>query len=244
MRMKIAIAVALPIITTASCTHLAPRPAPQQTDREMRLNVVVRSTGNLRNDGKGTYYTGADYVAAWLNPTRWRQMSFDICTSWPFRRYPGVDSASAPAPSGTAGNRTLIHRMTDPVPGGGGKPLGEFTGPGGGNDVALPKPLTATVTSFGDMPIGSSLSPTSAEVRFCDADFTRYYSVIFGDKSVFGYANVNGVGTTLPIITRLSETRWTINFPPRTIGRLWDRSVEGGDLGLYYYEGSLDIQKQ
>jgi hypothetical protein len=240
MRGKIAIAVALPIISTVS----AAQPAPQQTDREMRLNVVVSSNGNLRNDGKGTYYTGTDFIAAWVNPTRWPHMSFDICMNWPFTRYPGVDSASAPPPSGTHDNRTLVHRMMNPVPGGGGKPLGEFTGPGGGNDVALPKPLTSTVTSFTDMRIGSSLSPTSAEVRFCDVDCTEYYSLIFGERSVFGYAKVHGVGTTQPIITRISETKWIINFPPRTIGRLWNRSGEGADLGLYYYEGNLDIQQQ
>lgn len=240
MRGKTAIPFALLIISTAS----AAQPSPHQADREMRLNVVVSSTGNLRNDGKGTYYTGRDYVAAWINPTRWPDMSFNICMNWPFFKFPGVDSASAPPASGIHDNRTLIHRMMDPVPGGGGKPLGEFTGPGGGNDVALPKPLTSTVSSFAEMPIGSSLSPTSAEVRFCNADCTDYYSVIFGEKSVFGYAKVHGVGTTRPIVTRVSETRWIISFPSRTIGRLWNRRGEGADLGLYYYEGNLDIQRQ
>jgi len=233
------------------CTLKAQTP---QTDRDIRLNVVVSSIGNLRNDGNGTYYTGKDYVAAWLNPTRWPEMSFNICMNWPFAKYPGADSATAPAPTGTRENRTLLHSITDPVPQGGGKPLGVFTGPGGGNDVALPKPLNSTVTSFTDMAIGTSLSPQSAEVRFCNSDCSEVYDLLFGDKSVFGYPNINGDGTTLPIVSRTSETTWTIRFPPRTVGRLWNRTPgkfrivptveDETDLGLYYYEGSLEIQKQ
>ena len=177
---------------------------PAQTDNDIRLNVVVSSTGNLRNDGKGTYYTGTDYVAAWLNSARypgpWRGMSFDICMSWPFARFPGGDSATAPAPTGHAGNRTLIHRLTDPVPGRGGKPLGVFTGPGGANDIALSKPLTSTVTGLTDMAIGSSLSPQSAEVRFCGTE--TCYNLIFGDESLFKTPKVNGAGTTRPIVSR------------------------------------------
>lgn len=240
MKRNMALAVAEPMTSTLSTVQASPL----QTIGDIRLNVVVSATGNLRNDGKGTYYTGRDYVAAWLNPTRWPEMSFDICMNWPFAKFPGVGSATAPRPTGTHGNRTLMHRMTDPVPGGGGKPLGVFTGPGGGNDVALPKPLTSTVSSFTDIAIGTSLSPQSAEVRFCNADCTEYYSLIFGDKSVFGYPKVNGAGTTRPIITRTAETTWTISFPPRSIGRLWNRSGNGTDLGLYYYEGHLEIQKQ
>lgn len=233
------------------CTLQAQTP---QTECDIRFNVVVSSTGNLRNDGKGTYYTGKDYTATWINPTRWPDQSFHICLNWPFARFPGCDSVTEPAPTGTRGNRTLIHRMTDPVPRGGGKPLGVFTGPGGGNDIALTKPLTSTVTSFTDMAIGTSLSPQSAEVRFCNSDCSEYFSLLFGDKSVWGYPNINGAGTTLPIVTRTSETNWTISFPPRTVGRLWNRttgkdrkvptSEDETDLGLYYYEGSLEIQKQ
>lgn len=217
---------------------------PPQMNGDVRLNVIVSADGNLRNDGKGIYSTGKDGVAAWLNPTRWSEISFDICMNWPFARFPGVNSATSPAPTGTPGRRTLIHRFTDPVPEQRGKPIGVFTGPGGSNDVALPKPLTPTVSSFTEMVIGSSLSPQSAEVRFCNADCTRYYSLIFGEKSVFGYANVNGNGTTRPTVSRTSETTWRIDFPSRTIGRLWDRSGNVTDLGLYYYEGSLELRKQ
>jgi hypothetical protein len=171
-------------------------------------------------------------------------MSFDICMNWPFAKYPGGDSATSRPPTGTRENRTLVHHMTDPVIEREGKPLGVFTGPGGGNDVALPRPLTATVTSFTDMTVGTSLSPQSAEVRFCNSDCGEYFSLIFGEKSVFGYTEVNGSGSTRPIVSRTSETTWTIKFPPQTVGRLWNRSGNVTDLGLYHYEGSLEIEKQ
>jgi hypothetical protein len=226
--------------------------APQR-ETDVRLNVEVSATGNLTSDGKGEYRTGEDFVAAWINPTRWPDMAFDICMNWPFDRYPGVASGSLAPARGTHDNRTLLHHLTDPVDPN-AKPLGVFTGPGGGNDIALPKPLTATVATLTDMEVGTSLSPRSAEVRFCTPHCAENYSVIFGEKSVFGYSGVNGTGTTTPVVTRLSADSWRIVFPPPTVGRLWNRTPGAArspqtqedltDLGLYYYRGTLDLRRQ
>ena len=223
----------------------------QASDADIRLNVVVSATGNLQADGKGVYRTGEDFVAAWLNPTRWPDIAFNICLNWPFNRYPGIFKAADP--TGIPDNRTIVHRITDPADPH-GKAVGVFTGPGAGNDVALPKPLTDHVASLTDMAIGTSLSPRSAEVRFCSSHCTANYSVIFGEKSVFGYAVIHGKGTTLPTVSRISDTAWTITFPPQTLGRLWDRTPgevrspktqeDETDLGLYYYEGNLALQIQ
>lgn len=217
---------------------------PPQTDCDIRLNAAVSASGNLSNDGKGTYYTGMDGVGIWLNPSRWPEQSFHICMNWPFGAFPSCDSATAPAPTGTPDSRTLLHRMINPVPKGGGKALGVFTGPGGGNDIALSRPLTSTINSFIDMAIGSSLSPQSAEVRFCNSDCSEYYSVIFGDHGLFGNQKIHGAGSTRPIVSRTSEYTWTISFPPGTIGRLWNQTPEIPTSELYYYEGSLEIKKQ
>jgi hypothetical protein len=126
----------------------------------------------------------------------------------------------------------------------GGKSLGVFTGPGGGNDIALSKPLTSTINSFTDMAVGSSLSPQSAEVRFCNADCTEYYSLIFGVGSTCGDKRINGEGSTRPIVSRTSESTWTISFPSGTVGRLWNRTPEIPISKLYYYEGRIEIKKQ
>jgi hypothetical protein len=133
--------------------------------------------------------------------------------------------------------------MTNPISKGEGKSLGVFTGPGGGNDIAISRPLTSTINSFTDMAIGSSLSPLSTEVRFCNSDCSEYYSVIFGDSGVMS-TSINGAGSTRPIVSRTSESTWTISFPTGTIGRLWNRTPEIPTSELYYYEGSLEIQKQ
>jgi len=45
-------------------------------------------------------------------------------------------------------------------------------------------------------------------------------------------------------VTRTSDTSWAIIFPAKTIGRLWKRSGTLTDVGLYYYEGRVDIQRQ
>jgi hypothetical protein len=218
---------------------------------DIRLDLTIGSIGNLTNDGKGTYYTGKDWIGVWFNPTRWPDQSFHICMSWPFTYFPGCDSATAPSPTGTRGSRTMLHRMTNPLPNGNGKPLGVFTGPGGGNDLAVSKPVTSTITQFTDMAIGSSLSPLSTEIRFCNSDCTEYFSLIFGEKSVWSYPenqNINGAGSTRPTITRTSATNWTMIFPSGTVGRLWNRT-EGEfhktpTSELYYYSGSLEFKLQ
>ena len=174
-------------------------------------------------------------------------MSFDICIDWPFARHPGASAVGAPPPSGTRGNRTLVHRMTDPVPGGGGRPLSVFNSHHG-NDIAISNPLTAAVRSFRDMAVNTSLSPDSAEVRFCNSDCSESYSLIYGSRKLFDQnSSIHGVGSTKPAITRASERTWTIKFPPKTIGRLWRGSSaqpEKTDIGLYYYEGNLQLEIQ
>ena len=216
----------------------------QQRECDIRMDAIVSSSGNLSNDGKGTYYTGKDWVSIWLNPTRFLNQSFHICMNWPFNFFKTCDSATAPAPTGTRDSRTLLHRMTNPTSKGVGESLGVFTGPGGGNDIAISRPLTSTVNSFTDMAIGSSLSPLSTEVRFCNSVCSEYYSVIFGDTCVFLGSKINGDGSTRPIVSRTSESMWTISFPPGTIGRLWNRTPVVPTSALYYYEGSLEIKKQ
>jgi hypothetical protein len=140
--------------------------------------------------------------------------------------------------------RTVEHDLTLPVPGGGGSPIGVFKSPFG-NDLVVSKPLTATIGAFTDMVVGSSASPDSAEVRFCNSDCTEYYSLIFGAASVW-YPNlaINGSGSSKATVTRTTDTSWTITFPPKSIGRFWKRSGTLTDLGLYFYEGRVDIQKQ
>lgn len=211
---------------------------------DIRLNAVVSSSGNLTNDGKGTYYTGKDWVGIWLNPSRWSEQSFHICMNWPFGAFDECDSAGKPSPTGIRDSRTLLHKMFNPLNSEQGKSLGVFTGPGGGNDIAVSRPLTSTINSFTDMVIGSSVSPLSTEVRFCNSDCSAYYSVIFGEHSLFGNKKIHGEGSTRPIVTRTSQSTWTITFPPGAIGRLWDRTPEVPTTALYYYEGNIEIMKQ
>jgi hypothetical protein len=204
--------------------------APAETTR-VPLTMVVGSSGHMRSDGKGPYVTGVDYVGVWLEPSRWPRMSFDYCMNWPF--------TIPPRPK-----RTVEHHLTDPVPNGGGSPIGVFTSPNG-NDLVISRPLTATVKSFTDIPIGSSISPDSAEVRFCNADCSEYYVLIFGKESVwYPDEKLSASGTTKAIVTRVSEDSWSIVFPPQSIGRLWKRSGRRADLGLYHYDGHVDVQLQ
>src|SRR5688572_14541127 len=149
------------IFLAALCAFLNAQVLPKTDSRhdagDVRLNVIVGSTGNLTNDGKGVYRTGVDSVGGWRDLTRWPQRSFDGCIDWACSRDPDATAATYAPPTGVRSNRTVIHRMSDPVPGGGGRPLSVFDGHHG-NDVAISKPLTSTVRSFMDMAIGSWLS--------------------------------------------------------------------------------------
>jgi len=205
-------------VVAASASHSADVP----------LNMVVSSSGQIRSDGKGPYTTGVDFVGVWLEPSKWSQMSFDFCMNWPF---------SKPVKP----TRTVEHHLTAPVPGGGGTSVGVFTSPFG-NDLVISKPMTATTKTFMDISVGASVSPHSSEVRFCNANCSEYYVLIFGEGSVwYPEEKLNGAGTTKSVVTRTSQTSWSILFPPKSIGRLWRRSGMPTDLGLYYYEGRVDV---
>jgi hypothetical protein len=106
--------------------------------------------------------------------------------------------------------------------------------------------MTATTKTFTDMAVGDSVSPDKSEVRFCNEDCSEYYVVIFGEGSVWYPEEnyLNGVGTTKPTVTRTSQTSWSIRFPTKSIGRLWRRSGTPTDLGLFFYEGHVDLELQ
>ena len=210
---------------------LALVPFVQAQTTRIPLTMVVGSTGHMRNDSKGPYVTGVDYVGVWLEPSRWPRMSFDFCMNWPF---------TIPVRP----KRTVEHDLTDPVPHGGGIPMGVFTSPSG-NDLVISRPLNAAVKTFADIPVGSSISPDSAEVRICNSDCSEYYVLIFGKESVwYPEEKLSAAGTTKPVVTRTSAESWSIFFPPRSIGRLWKRSGVRADLGLYYYDGRIEVELQ
>lgn len=215
---------------------------------DVPLNMVVSSTGQMRNDGKGPYSTGVETVGIWLEPSKWPRMSFNFCMNWPFHltdtRKPLGPLNRADPPKRIPATRTVEHHLTAPVPGGGGTSWGVFTSPTG-NDLVISKPMTASVSTFTDIPVGSSVSPDSAEVRFCNSDCSEYYSLVFGHESVFyPVLKINGAGTTRATVTHTSDTSWAIIFPAKSIGRFWRRNGALTDLGLYYYEGRIDIQRQ
>ena len=204
---------------TQSITGIHPKATPNE---DIPMKAVVSSTGNLRNDGNPKYSSRIDNIMVVMNPRKWRQMSFDICLN-----YYGP------------GTRQLFHVITDPVPGGGGKSIGVIGG-SIANDINLSKPLTSTVSTLTDMVVGSSLQPISAEARFQNS--TGMYSLIFGKQSNFYGKSLPGIGSTYPTITRVSPTEWLIEFPAKTIGRLWIRSnSKPADGGLFYYVGSIDL---
>jgi hypothetical protein len=193
--------------------------------------MVVSSAGQIRNDGKGPYVTGIDFVAVWLEPSKWSRMSFDFCMNWPFGKP-------------VKPQRTVEHHLTAPVPGHDGKSLGVFANPFG-NDLVISRPMTAATKTFTDISVGSSVLPDSSEVRFCNANCSEYYVMIFGEGSVwYPDEKLNGSGTTKTVVSRTSQTSWSIRFPAKSIGRLWRRSATPVDLGLYYYEGQVDIEMQ
>jgi hypothetical protein len=219
------------IVPAFIITSLFIRAADSQDAPGVALNFKISAGGQLVSDGKGMYYTGKEYVAAWLEPRKWPDVAFDICMNWPFSKPPHP-------------TRTLKHHLTSPVADGGGAPQGVFDNPAG-NDIVIAKPLTSEVNTFTDIVVGSSVLADSTEVRFCNSDCTEYYSLVFGAESVFyRNQNIHGAGTTKARVTRTSSSSWTVTFPPNSIGRFWRRSGNLTSIGLYYYQGQIDILTQ
>jgi len=136
--------------------------------------------------------------------------------------------------------------LDSPVPGGGGVPLGVVTD---GNDVNLETQWTRvgdTRRNLHDMTVGQTVTADQMNVTFHIND--RFHILQMGPQA-YGHCHaaptaVVGTGTSSGTITRLSATKWSVDLPAGSIGRLFDlynTDQYAVDKGLYYFQLHYEI---
>jgi len=158
----------------------------------------------------------------------------------------GVLTIYAPTAT-TAEFRTFRVNLSRPVPGGGGIPLGIVTSSVNGSGFVTQRGMVGdTVQNLTDVAVGQTVPAAQINV---DLRIEGRFHVLQMGPQAHGHCmtdknRVHGNGSSSGTITRTGPTKWAIDLPPGSIGRLFD--VEDGhtravDKGLYYVQLHYEI---
>jgi hypothetical protein len=192
--------------------------------------VVADFPDGLSSDGRGPYIKGADGV-----------VSTDVgnaaaLTIW------SQDSLKP--------LRTLTVNLNNPVPGGGGVPFGILTDKQSGEGIGLHTQryyAGDTAQNLNRMRIGQRVAAAQLNVSFHVNG--RKHLLQMGPQPnghCHGATLINGTGTSSGTIFRASQTKWVVDLPARSVGRLFDIADGPGhavDKGLYYVHVHYEIGK-
>ena len=161
----------------------------------------------------------------------------------------GIDRATRNA-------RSITVNLSKPVPGGGGVPLGTVTSPGG--LITQRVMVGDTVQNLIDIADGQTVSTALVSVSFfLNGRFSMLQMGPVANGHCMRVKNlVHGTGTSSGTIFRANQTKWVIDLPAGSVGRLFDMqgSLPAGqwpptsppwehavDKGLYYVELHYEI---
>jgi len=147
--------------------------------------------------------------------------------------------------------RSFNVNLSTPVPGGGGVSLGTVSLPMGSRSArdwvldAQWQMVGDTLQNMHTLAVGQTV--TAAQMNIAFAINGRRHILQMGPQPVGhcdGRTLVHGTGTTSGTIQRKSQTKWAMDLPTGSIGRLFD--VQGGaerpvDMGLYYVHLHYEI---
>lgn len=189
--------------------------------------VITDDSNGLSSDGRGSYIQGTDgvrnsvvvYVAG---------ISFD------------KSSKSVKNP------RKYTVNLNNPVPGGGGVPLGNITD---GNDINIETQwyrVGDARQNLHNIPVGQTVTADQMHVAF---HINGRFHILQMGPQPFGHCHsvptaVFGAGTSSGTIYRASETKWVIDLPAGSVGRLFDlynTDQYAVDKGLYYTQLHFEI---
>ena len=142
--------------------------------------------------------------------------------------------------------RRYALNLNNPVPGGGGTPLGIIAD---GNDVFLETQWYTSGNArqnLRDIPVGQTVQADQIDVP---VHINGRYHILQMGPQPYGHCHsaptlVSGAGTTSGSITRLTATKWAVDVPAGSIGRLFDiynTDQYAVDKGLYYTELHYEI---
>jgi len=190
--------------------------------------TVSDLSDGVSSDGRGPYVMGTDGVRASV-------VANEAVLAFGERR----DSTKKP-------RRFAVNR-NNPVPGGGGVPRGTITDSSGSWLVTQWHTVGTAVQNLHNIPVGQSVTSAMMNVSFHING--RFYLLQMGPLAnghCWVRANtVNGTGTSSGTIYRASKTKWVMDLPAGSVGRLFDLYNEDWehavDKGLYYVHLHYEI---
>ena len=185
--------------------------------------VLADFPDGVSSDGRGAYVKGEDGVIGSNTGHEGALTIFDK--------------------TGTARNiRSFSVNLNKPVPGGGGVPLGIVTSGNGSGFLAQRQMAGDTVPNLMDIPVGKTETAALMSIAF---HINRRFHILQMGPVANGHCMevknlVHGTGTSSGTITRVSRTKWVIDLPAGSIGRLFDLQGAQPGPGPANYEHAVD----
>ena len=193
--------------------------------------VVSDFSDGVSSDGRGPYTKGVGGVIA-------SAVHNEAALTFYYNDRPVTDP------------RSYSVNLDRPVPGGGGQPLGIITqrdGSGTGFLTQLPM-VGDSFQNLHSIAVGGTVKAAQTNVSFTING--RKHTLQMGPQPVghcIGATSVNGKGTSSGTIYRASPTKWVVDLPSGSVGRLFDidkNDVKHAvDKGLYYVHLHYEIGK-
>jgi hypothetical protein len=189
--------------------------------------VIADYSNGVSSDGRGSYIQGTDGVEYSL-VTVVAMVSFD------------KPSRSVKTP------RYFTVNLNNPVPSGGGIPLGTITDANDNNIEVQWYRDGNTRQDLHNIPVGTTVTAQQIDVTF---HINGRYHILQMGPQPYGHCHsaptaVFGDGTSTGTISRTSATKWVIDLPAGSVGRLFDlynTDQYAVDKGLYYTQLHFEI---
>jgi hypothetical protein len=189
--------------------------------------VISNLSSGVSSDGRGPYVQGVDGVV-WSIVVYAAGLTLD-------RQRGNVKNP-----------RKYTVNLNNPVPGGGGVPMGIITD---GNDIHIETQwyrVGDARQNLHDIPVGQTVTANQIDVGL---HLNGRYHVLQMGPQAYGHCHatptqVNGTGTSTGTIYRASTTKWVIDLPAGSVGRLFDlynTTQYAVDKGLYYTQLHYEI---
>jgi len=189
--------------------------------------VISDLADGVSSDGRGPYIQGTDGV-------KWSIVVYEANVI--------IDEDK----TGIKKPRELTVNLNHPVPGGRGVPLGIIADGDDNGLVAELQKVRDTVPSALSIPVGQTKTLAQMNVGF---HINGRFHILQMGPQPYGHCHsgpnlVNGTGTSSGTIFRISQTKWVMDLPAGSVGRLFDVHNTKGyavDKGLYYVRLHYEI---
>ena len=205
--------------------------------------VVADLSDGVSSDGRGPYINNKDGV---IQTRAGREGALVICL-YDRKKRTCADSAEA-----LNSVRSFTVNLSKPVPGGGGASLGTVGSRTAGAILAQRGMIGDTIQNLNTIAVGhtDAAAMLSISLRVNGRNHLLQMGpqanghCLDASDGVPGKNLVHGTGTSTGTISRVSPTKWVIDLPQGSIGRLFDS--ENGpdhavDKGLYYVHLHYEI---